>query len=437
MQAAGDGERHNQRLKSAHALAGYIPHITEDEITAGLAVNFGASEASARKTIADGIVSGKAAPRTIPAPKGTDTQFDGRSSSSADDLDSVDPAVLRSRLRDTLAERDHWRDVAQHADGWRDWALKVAALPTETLSPAAKVVAISLWPEMKSRESRGVDEPKRIYIQEFKDKAGLSAGTFGGKLKELQNVGAIERETQVDAVTGYSRVLIKDLAYSTPAAWMPPEPRNHGGLREKKERPAPVCSSPGCDEETPVMEEMTVIKQPLCATCETPLGDPDFKQRRYMLWDPAEQLENLVQDTELLSDAETPDTQLDHQLSTVVPTATQVDGRPHQPTFDPDTQFDGRPPMYQPGEVWRALWRGPDTDEEVTIIGVWDAALAPDGRQYYQVEESTTGIPADDVELLQQMRAVDPLADSPIYAPGYVPSLIERLRARSAPRGVS
>jgi len=70
MLAAGEGERHNRRFDSAHALAGLVHTggLHEDEIAAALAVNFGASEAGARRTIADGIKHGKHHPRTIPAP---------------------------------------------------------------------------------------------------------------------------------------------------------------------------------------------------------------------------------------------------------------------------------------------------------------------------------------------------------------------------------
>jgi len=57
-------------------------------------------------------------------------------------------------------------------------------------------------------------------------------------------------------------------------------------------------------------------------------------------------------------------------------------------------------PRYAPGEAWRAVWHGPASDEPVTVVGLWDAAHLPDGRAYYQVRESASGMPADDVELL-------------------------------------
>ena len=58
------------------------------------------------------------------------------------------------------------------------------------------------------------------------------------------------------------------------------------------------------------------------------------------------------------------------------------------------------PLRYASGEVWRAVWHGPDADEPVTVVGLWDASLSPDGRAYYQVRESATGMPADEVELI-------------------------------------
>jgi hypothetical protein len=158
MRTAEDGECHNRRYASAFALDGLLHTggISEDEITDALSINFGADEDRVRTTIADGIAAGQEYPRDIPAPQTTTSQIEG--CPPDDDLDSLDPAELRRRLRETIAERDHWRGIAEHADIWRDWALQVAAIPTETLSPAAKIVTISLWPEMRSRESRGVVE---------------------------------------------------------------------------------------------------------------------------------------------------------------------------------------------------------------------------------------------------------------------------------------
>jgi hypothetical protein len=129
MRSAGEGERHNRRYSSAHALGGLLHTggLSEQEIVNTLSCNFGANKDSAMQTIVDGIASGREYPRDIPAPRDTNTQIAGYPSDTVDDLESLDPAELRRRLRETIAERDHWRGVAEHADSWRDWALKVAA----------------------------------------------------------------------------------------------------------------------------------------------------------------------------------------------------------------------------------------------------------------------------------------------------------------------
>jgi len=300
MRAAGDGERHNQRIKSAYALAGYIPHIIEDEITDALAINFGENEDSARKTIADGIAAGKDDPRIIPPPREPDRQFAGR---AAEDLDDLDPATLRSHLRDVIADRDRWKAKAEHLDEWRAWTVKVAAIPTEKLSPAAKVTAIGSYPEMKSRASRGISTPMPLWVGGgkdddgnklsggVKDAAGLSADTAGAKLKELATVGALERKEVRDA-KGHTKVLIGPGNFFQPETWAPPAPRNHGGERTPKSRPAPACPEHGSD--APVLLETTIVEQPICGECETSLGDPKFAQKRTLLWevdtDPDQQL---------------------------------------------------------------------------------------------------------------------------------------------------
>ena len=68
MQAAGDGERHEQRLDSAMAIGGYVPWglVSEDEIFNALCVNFGADRKNAEKTIRDGIAYGIAKRRDYP-----------------------------------------------------------------------------------------------------------------------------------------------------------------------------------------------------------------------------------------------------------------------------------------------------------------------------------------------------------------------------------
>jgi hypothetical protein len=275
MLAAGDHERHNRRYASAHALGGLVHTggLTEQEIFDALAVNFGPNQANAEKTIRDGMAAGMERPRSISAPR-------PRSSASGPaPADTPEAEYWRQ-------EAEYWRGKYERLDAWRAWALQVAAIPTERLSPAAKVVAVSLWPEIKSRESRGVDEPQRIYIDEAKDKAGLSAGTYGAKLKELADVGAIARIPDRQP-NGHKKILIQPTAFDLPSAWAPAEPRNHGGERPVP-RPAPACPTHG--EDAPIVEEVTIIRQPLCGTCATQLGEHTFTQERRTVWDPNTQL---------------------------------------------------------------------------------------------------------------------------------------------------
>ena len=102
------------------------------------------------------------------------------------------------------------------------WATSLARFETETVSPAAKVSAFALWPELESRKEHGVAEPAPIWVEDLAKRVGLSPGTCGKKLKELAGVGAIVREETKDPVTGHSKVLIAPAAFDQPAAWTPP-----------------------------------------------------------------------------------------------------------------------------------------------------------------------------------------------------------------------
>lgn len=69
MLTAPNGQKHQQRFNSARALGGLIHSgaLSEAEIYDGLAVNFGPDRKNAEETIRDGIKSGIAAPRELPA----------------------------------------------------------------------------------------------------------------------------------------------------------------------------------------------------------------------------------------------------------------------------------------------------------------------------------------------------------------------------------
>jgi hypothetical protein len=168
---------------------------------------------------------------------------------------------------------------------WREWSMAVAALPTEKLSPAAKVVAFTLWPEMQSREERGLTEPASIWIEGKAPSAGLSAGTYGKRLAEVAQAGALVREEARDPVTGHSKALIAPAAWKDPTSWAPPEARNHGGQRPNAGRPAlPLCDSPTCSPETPVTEA-AVMTVEYTSACGKHLGTHE-RSRRERTWQP-------------------------------------------------------------------------------------------------------------------------------------------------------
>jgi len=156
MLAATDGERHNLRIKAAYALAGYSPHLTDQEIFDALAVNFGDDRTTAEKTIHDGIASGKEELRTIPEralpafdalghaccpTHGTRLvacrngngyrcdaqpmalcfwwQADGYTPPAERIIDGftiLDPDELREVLRVVIAERDRYREQVEHLE---------------------------------------------------------------------------------------------------------------------------------------------------------------------------------------------------------------------------------------------------------------------------------------------------------------------------------
>lgn len=285
---AGEGERHNRRYDSAYALAGLIHTggLTEQEITAALAVNFGPDAYGAMKTIADGIAAGRQAPRDIPLPREHDASSFHFSTEMTEQTIVDNPEAERWRQ-----EAQYWRIQAEQNEQWRDWAMTVAALPNDRLSPAAKVTALTLWPEMQSRKEQGIDEPQRIYIKEACKKPGLSDGTYGSKLKELEAAGAIFR-IEARQSNGHKKTLIQPTAaWMVPEAWGPEVPRNHGGAdRNAGRRPVQECPSPACGPETPVIQETTAVTRYFCAGCKTSLGHRFGKVHR-RTWRPNNQLD--------------------------------------------------------------------------------------------------------------------------------------------------
>jgi hypothetical protein len=270
MLAAVEGHRHDTRLAAAYALAGYCPYITEQEITDALAVNFGPNVRNAMKTIADGIKAGRAAPRTIrlrplDAPK-TARHAAPQEPSDADrtlSYEEITAELARVRRENAALEQKY-----EYLDAERRWRLAVLALPTATLSPAAKVVAQILKIELDFRKSHDISGLQPIWIEDLAKKVGLSAGVFGTKVQELEEVGAIRRVLVPDPKTGHSRVKIEALLFDEPERWERDTPRNHGGDRKPAEdatSAVPVCDT--CTPGTPVATVKTTTQ--VCEGCGT------------------------------------------------------------------------------------------------------------------------------------------------------------------------
>jgi hypothetical protein len=282
MLAAVPGERHTVRLRAAYALAGYIPYITEQEIVDAIAVNFGPSVANAMRTIRDGITLGRAAPRPIRlrsllAPALSHHATPPEDPGDADRSLSHEQALAEvARLRHDLAALEQRTDDLEREHRWR---VALNALPTATLSPAAKVVAQVLRPEVEYRKRNHLTGAWGIWIAVMCKKAGLSADVFGAKLKELEAVGALRRRLVADAGNGHSRVEIEALAFDEPERWERAEPRNHGGVRQRAEAAAtlPVCES--CTPGTPILT--TVETTHYCEGCGAALVEPTVRKRRH------------------------------------------------------------------------------------------------------------------------------------------------------------
>jgi hypothetical protein len=267
--------------------------------------------------------------------------------------DSVTVQMLVAQVKDL-------HEQVETLEAWRAWTVAVAALPTERLSPAAKIVAVSLWPEMQSRRERGLTDLAPIWIGGGKDqdgakrsggakeRAGLSEGTYSTKLKELADVGALAHKTDRDPVTGNSKVLIAPADWNDPAAWAPPEARNHGGQRPNAGRPAlPLCPEPTCSPETPV-KEAAVMTVEYTSACGTPLGKHE-RSRRERTWAP-DQDGHWTPSPWKRAEAP-PDNQPDCR---VLEEADLQDALPNTPMDLFVGQIEGRPPSpheYPPGYV--------------------------------------------------------------------------------------
>jgi putative DNA primase/helicase len=121
MEAAQDGEKHGVRFDLARLLGGFVHygHFNESDIENALGVNFGPSEANARKTIRDGIRDGVASPLNIevPTPKVTtsSTRFAAQETESSNGDSESATVQLGYALTDTgNAERY----ISQHGENF-------------------------------------------------------------------------------------------------------------------------------------------------------------------------------------------------------------------------------------------------------------------------------------------------------------------------------
>jgi hypothetical protein len=168
---------------------------------------------------------------------------------------------------------------------------------------------------------------------------------------------------------GYEVKLIRlDLqpAHFNPELAQPLERKLHGGKRAGAGR-KPKCAT--CAPGTPMRETTETTIKTFCMGCGECLDEVTTYKTRELMPDDAP---TVIQDE--------------------TGYATSAGYEPEREPVDA--------PRYTPGEVWRAVWHGPDADEPVTVVGLWDASKSPDGRAYYQVRESANGMPADEVELL-------------------------------------
>lgn len=261
MRDAGEGARHNQRYNSAHALAGLIPHITEEEITAAIAVNFGPDEAGARTTIADGIRTGREAPREIPPPREPIMQAAQQPQAGPDDLDDLDDldeAALRERLRAVRAERDQLRRQAeqlrQEKDAYeREKAYTGYVLWHRDISAPTKVAMLAIRaPLLAGQEMADRHGVASVALPcgHAGDLTGRSKSSASKALDYLENIGYIEKDPiTVLGPDGYPiqkmRVNLTPAFFDYAQLQIPTKEKKQGGARLGAGR-KPKCTDPDC-----------------------------------------------------------------------------------------------------------------------------------------------------------------------------------------------
>ncbi|HSH81928.1 MAG TPA: DNA-primase RepB domain-containing protein [Herpetosiphonaceae bacterium] len=207
MLAAGDGERHHRRYDSAYALAGFLHTgaLTEDEIFASLAVNFGPDRRNAEQTICDGMRAGREYPRDIPPPAPRDIHSDLVMPLEADDdLEVLEADELRRRLRAVVAERDRWKERAVQLELQLGQVQERNRFVTQTHgaegigNPGMRLTFIELKKELDRvpREERTPDQWVRIRPAYMATCTNQNRSTISNHLAAFQEAGKIEKDVR-------------------------------------------------------------------------------------------------------------------------------------------------------------------------------------------------------------------------------------------------
>lgn len=274
MLAAADGERHNRRYDSAYALAGLLPHISEEEITAALAVNFGPDAYGAMKTIADGITAGRQAPREIPPPREVSAHRVEWCPEDLDALEELDPAELRRRYLAVLAERNHLKQRVEQLElqlgdvQERNRFVSQAAGAEGIGAPSKRLTFVELKKEIDTAEGDGRKQGEWVKIRPayMATCTGQNRSTIGRHLDTMAEAGLIEKQVSrtFDPDTGSwcSEMLVRPLVdLSNPDQVILPS--MHGGKRER----CPHCQS----------ENVAWMRVKVCRDCERTIGEVSYQ----------------------------------------------------------------------------------------------------------------------------------------------------------------
>ena len=164
--------------------------------------------------------------------------------------------TLEAEVRRLTAENTHLRTEAKRLKPFEEqklWEDRLFRNPH--LSPTHKLtLRESCFGKHKVRMQ---GEPTRVFIPALAEMIGLSAKTTGKSLQFLHNAGAIERGEERDSDTNGNRITRITLRLTEqvrrPENIVPPQARNHGGLRQR-------CKDCGS-------ENLVIKTQIICQSC--------------------------------------------------------------------------------------------------------------------------------------------------------------------------